>query len=178
MRRWWPLYPFPLAWAAQLHQESRCDPLAVSPAGARGLAQFMPATWAETSRRLSLPPGSTPHGRLAIDAGAYYMARAMAAWTAERPMTERWRLGLASYNAGLGHILKAQRGCAGARDWREISPCLPAVTGRHAAETTGYVARIPEHWRRFALRRDGFGRQVGGCSPRAAPPELRTEWRC
>lgn len=31
--------------AAQLHQESRWDPNAVSPAGAVGLAQFMPATW-------------------------------------------------------------------------------------------------------------------------------------
>ena len=31
--------------AAQLYQESRWDPLAVSPVGAIGLAQFMPATW-------------------------------------------------------------------------------------------------------------------------------------
>ncbi len=32
--------------AAQLYQESGFDPAAVSPAGAQGLAQFMPATWA------------------------------------------------------------------------------------------------------------------------------------
>ena len=31
--------------AAQLHAESSWDPLATSPAGAQGIAQFMPATW-------------------------------------------------------------------------------------------------------------------------------------
>ena len=36
--------------AAQLAQESRWNPDATSPAGAQGIAQFMPATWATTAR--------------------------------------------------------------------------------------------------------------------------------
>src|SRR5690606_20537269 len=39
----WRLYK------AQLWQESKLNPYATSPAGAKGIAQFMPATWAEWS---------------------------------------------------------------------------------------------------------------------------------
>jgi len=140
----------------------------VSPAGAGGLAQFMPATWREVRAKLGLPPGATPHARIAIEAGAYYMVRQMGAWTARRSATERWRLGLASYNAGLGNILAAQGACGGALGWREIAPCLSAITGRHAAETLGYVRLVPGHWRQ----------RFGGCGYFAAPPELAGEWQC
>lgn len=136
-----------LEWRAQLYQESRLDPAAVSPVGARGLAQFMPGTWTEVARQLRLPPGTSPHQDIAIQAGAYYMARLRASWTAPRPDDDRQRLAQASYNAGLGNILRAQQRCGGAT-WAEISPCLQAVTGRHAAETLGYVTSIAR-WHRL-----------------------------
>lgn len=161
VKKYWGSYQFPLAWAAQLWQESRCDPLAVSYVGAAGLAQFMPATWAEVAQRLNLPPGSTPHGRIAIDAGAFYQARQMAAWTARRGDYDRWQLGLASYNGGLGNMLKAQRLCGDARLWQDIEPCLPQVTGIHANETRTYVSRIKRWWRDF-----------GGCEPFKGAREL------
>lgn len=143
VHKWWGGFREPVWWKAQLWQESRLDPAAVSPAGARGLAQFMPGTWDDVVRQLDLPRGADPHAaRLAIDAGAYYMAKLRRAWTAERPQIERHRLAQASYNAGLGNIVKAQRVCGGARGWPQISPCLSQVTGRHARETQGYVALI------------------------------------
>jgi hypothetical protein len=161
------VYPFPDLGAAQIYQESLCVAAAVSPVGAAGPAQFMPATWAETRARLNLPPGASPHDRIAFEAWAFYMAKMMAVWSSPRPAHERWRLGLASYNAGAGNIIAAQRACAGARDWRAIELCLPMVTGRHAAETRTYVPRI-ERW----------GREMGACAPFAAPRELQEEWGC
>jgi hypothetical protein len=147
--RYWPDYPDWLSWKAQLYQESRLDPRAVSPVGAAGLAQFMPATWHEVAREMRLPPGASPHGEIAIEAGAYYMARLRRAWIAPRPQGERHTLAQASYNAGLGSILKAQALCGGAPDWDGILPCLSRVTGaRNARETATYVTRIA-HWRRL-----------------------------
>jgi len=144
--RYWPTGPDWLWWKAQLYQESRLRPDAVSPVGAAGLAQFMPATWREVSRELGLV-GLSPHSDVAIHAGAYYMAKLARGWTTPRPLMERHRLAQASYNAGAGNILRAQARCHGARDWAEIAPCLPAVTGeRNARETTGYVTSVAR-WR-------------------------------
>lgn len=141
----WPDYPHPLAWKAQLWQESRLDPAAVSPAGARGVAQFMPGTWEQVRRELRLGDLS-PHRDVAIEAGAYYMARLRRAWSSPRPRDDRHWLAVASYNAGLGHLLRAQERCGGVLHHWQILPCLPEVTGRHAYETLVYVERI-KRWR-------------------------------
>lgn len=140
-------------WKAQLWQESRLDPAARSPAGAEGLAQFMPGTAAQIfpllgygvlDRRLAAP---------SIEAGAYYMARLRAGWTAPRPWQDRHKLAQASYNAGPGNILAAQRACGDAdgnqpAGYDAIMACLPQITGRYAAETIEYAPRI---WRWFAM---------------------------
>lgn len=144
--QWWPSGPGWLWWKAQLYQESRLNPAAVSPVGAAGLAQFMPGTWREVAREMRLPPGASPNQAIAISAGAYYMAKLAAGWKAERSVMERHILAQAAYNAGLGNILAAQKRCGNARNWPEIAPCLPLITGRHAAETTGYVQQIAR-WR-------------------------------
>lgn len=136
-------------WKAQLWQESRLRPEALSPVGAAGLAQFMPGTWRDVQRQLRLPPGASPHQDIAIAAGAYYMARLMREWRTERPQLERLRLAQASYNAGMGNILRAQARCGGARDWADISPCLQSVTGHHHRETIGYIRLIEQHRRRM-----------------------------
>lgn len=147
--RWWPDYPAWLAWKAQLWQESRLDPSAVSPVGAAGLAQFMPGTWVGVARELRLPPGASPHQDIAIDAGAYYMAKLRRSWRAPRPSEDRHRLAQASYNAGLGHLLAAQKRCGGPALYAEIIACLSAITGpRNSAETIGYVTSIAK-WRRM-----------------------------
>lgn len=127
----------------------------------------MPATWRDVSARIDLPPGSTPHDRIAIEAGAWYQADRMRAWISPRPQIERWRLGLASYNAGMGHILSAQRRCGMARDWADIETCLPDVTGHHSIETRGYVRSIERHWR-----------ALGACDPIAAPQSVQEAIGC
>lgn len=146
VRDYWPDYPFWMAWKAQLYQESRLDPAAVSPVGAAGLAQFMPGTWKQVAAELKLGQ-SGPHTDVAIEAGAYYMAKLRRGWSSSRPQEDRHKLAQASYNAGFGNILAAQRVCGGASLFEPIIVCLPQVTGRHSAETIIYVARIEKWWR-------------------------------
>jgi len=88
------------------------------------------------------------HDDLAIDAGAYYMAKLRHVWRKDRSALERNTLAQASYNAGVGNILKAQVFCGGARLWTTVQKCLPRVTGAmNADETTTYVERIDRWWR-------------------------------
>lgn len=144
-------------WKAQLYQESRLDPTARSPVGAAGLAQFMPATWEEVTRAMGLGLVDRSSADASIQAGAFYMARLRRGWSSPRPETDRHDLAMASYNAGFGSILAAQKACAS--DGRlpvlydPIMRCLPAVTGAHAAETLAYAPGI-RRW--FLLM------QVGG----------------
>jgi soluble lytic murein transglycosylase-like protein len=136
-------------WKAQLYQESRLDPDVCSAAGACGVAQFMPRTWADVTRQLAVAPGASRFdAALAIAAGAYYQARLRRAWSPDgRSGLDRNDLGAASYNAGLGNILAAQARCGQALLWSAIAPCLPPVTGARARETMTYVTNIRRWWR-------------------------------
>lgn len=141
--RWWPRHVEWRWWKAQLYQESRLDPAATSPVGAAGLAQFMPATWAEISAKAGFAGASPRAIGPAINAGAYYMRRLAEGWRSPRPEIDRWDLARASYNAGMGSILAAQDLCDGLPLWSEISPCLAQVTGpRNSHETLTYIERI------------------------------------
>ena len=143
---WMPGLPWTL-YKSQLYQESLLKPDAVSHVGARGLAQFMPATWREVAAALRYGADVSPHMvEPAITAGAYYMHRQRYAWRTVGDF-DRHRLAAASYNAGLGNIRKAQRR-AGTTDWTSVAAALPAITGRHALETQTYVTRI---WRWFTV---------------------------
>ncbi len=152
MLRYWPDYPYPLAWKAQLYQESKLQPEATSPVGAQGIAQIMPRTWREILPQLEIGEASAYDVKPAIDGGALYMAqqRRFPDWRSW-PDPERHKMAQAAYNAGAGNIRKALRLCADAVTWRAISSCLPAVTGRHAVETQTYVNRI-EQWRTLMER--------------------------
>lgn len=107
----------------------------------------MPSTWDDVTRAMGWGLVDRRTASLAIEAGAFYMARLSTQWSAPRPALERHRLAQASYNAGFGNILRAQTKCNGARDWAGIAPCLVLVTGRHARETLTYVERIERWWR-------------------------------
>ena len=131
----WKLYK------AQLIQESALRPNAVSPAGAKGIAQFMPATWGEVSRQLVID-GSPFDPHLSIPAGAYYLSNMRRGWIWNRPEQDRHNLALASYNAGFGNLLKAQRLCNNATLYADIIKCLPDITFQHSKETIGYVLAI------------------------------------
>lgn len=106
--------------AAQLKQESNFDPNAGSPAGARGIAQFMPETWAKYGNG-----GDVTDPQDAIPAYGRYMAalrdevKDLAGGDADKLV----RLSLAAYNAGPGAV----------REHKGVPPF---------AETQQYVSKI------------------------------------
>ena len=108
---------------AQAVAESILNPLAVSPHGAQGLAQFLPATFAEWADRLGLKDASPFDPQDAIHAQAAYMTH----------LHERfgdWQKALGAYNWGMGHLFKIEH----AEDWQDRLP----------RETQQYIARIME----------------------------------
>ena len=120
--------------------ESSGRPDVVSPAGAVGLMQIMPGT----GRDLGVSVSDLYNSKKNIHAAARLAERYRAFWYSPRTAVERRRLERASYNAGPGNIIKAQKMCGMARLWRDILPCLPSVTGPHATETIDYVERHDE----------------------------------
>lgn len=130
---------------AQCYQESRLNPFARSPVGAMGLCQFMPGTWSDAKK--SMPELNNPWlPELSIRAAGWYMGKLHRIWSAQRPAMDRYMLAAASYNAGAGHLIKAQKLCGGLNLYAEISPCLVQVTGRHSIETLDYVKKIIGRW--------------------------------
>lgn len=127
---------------AQYIQESRLDTNAVSPVGAAGVAQMMPGTWREISQAMNWGVVSPHIAEYSITAGAYYMGQMRVFWSAPRPEADRLCLAQASYNAGAGNLVKAQRLAGGANLYGPIIQKLPQVTGKHAQETITYVRRI------------------------------------
>ena len=116
-------FAIPTSWVrAVMHTESRGNPRAISPAGAMGLMQIMPGTWAELTARFDL--GSDPFdARASIHAGAAYL----------RMMLNRYGdLGtaLAAYNAGPGRV---DAYLAGRRP-------LPRETVAYVADTTRMIS--------------------------------------
>ena len=132
-----------LWWKAQLWQESRLNPDAVSPAGAEGIAQFMKGTaiqYGITDRRIA---------EVSILAGARLMRYNRRFWKANRTEESRRRLSQAGYNCGNGNLMKAQRLCNGANEYEGIVLCLPQVTKHFAAETLGYAPSIEKWYHRM-----------------------------
>jgi len=124
--------------------ESALNPEAVSPVGAFGVMQLMPDTSAWISRLSGIPnTPKIPH--LNIKLGICYAYHCYTIWQAESA-EEKIPFMCASYNAGPGNIINAQRQALkrglNPALWRDVSTCLSAVTGRHADETINYVRRI------------------------------------
>lgn len=121
--------------------ESNENPKAVSPVGAVGLCQIMPATWRETQTRFSLR-GNMRKAVDSIEASAAYLSVQMGIWVTHRSNKCRMELAWASYNAGAGNIIKAQTESGNELCWSGISPHLYKITGNHSIETNNYVDRI------------------------------------
>ena len=87
---------------AQMYQESRFDPNAISPSGARGLMQVLPSTAKEMGFRNMHDP---PTG---IHAGVKYLDVMQDRGPQELDASNRVFFALASYNAGAGHVRDAR----------------------------------------------------------------------
>lgn len=95
--------------AAQIEQESGWDPNAVSPAGAQGLAQFMPDTWKASGVDGDGDGKADPMNPLdAIASMAKYMCSlsgTIQSWlSAGQVSGDPYELTLAAYNAGVGAV--------------------------------------------------------------------------
>lgn len=116
---------------AQAIAESNLDPRAKSPVGARGLMQFMPATWREYWDKLygsrGLPTGSPFNPEESIRAGARYMRDLLRAFDGDLDQA------LAAYNWGWGRVRRHVR-----KHGRLDHSLLPEETSR-------YIARIRRH---------------------------------
>lgn len=135
--------------AAQMQQESAFNPQAVSHAGAQGLMQIMPATWEECVRELKAGSMDPFNPADSICVGVYYLREQYNLWSWPRPEADRLCLALASYNAGAGHLLNAQRVANNASDYASIIAALPRITGIRAQETTLYVQLILRNYARL-----------------------------
>ncbi|SHE86928.1 amino acid ABC transporter substrate-binding protein, PAAT family [Microbulbifer donghaiensis] len=89
---------------AQMWQESNFDPKAVSPVGAQGLMQLMPAT----AEEMGFPPPVFEPDRN-IQAGVKYLNWVRDRFDPTLPTLNKLWFTLAAYNAGYGHLLDAQR---------------------------------------------------------------------
>lgn len=133
---------------AQAIQESRFDAKAVSPAGAVGIAQFMSPTAKqladELKNKLALfKDGFDRENPIqSIWAQVYYMNKLFKVWDLGRVDEERLKLALASYNAGIRNILKAQKKSGNKKFWDQIKLSLSSVTGKNSKETITYVDNI------------------------------------
>lgn len=115
--------------AAQTYQESRFKPRARSWAGARGLMQLMPRTGRELGVRDPWDPEQN------IIGGITYLEWMDRAWREEiTDPEERVKFVLASYNAGRGHVLDAQRlarrAGADATQWEQVAPWMLQLSRR------------------------------------------------
>lgn len=89
---------------AQAFQESRLDPKTVSPYGAQGLMQIMPATGKELGVRDPFDPVQS------IEGGGKYMGKLIARF--DEPgvdLKDRIRFALAAYNVGPAHLDDARK---------------------------------------------------------------------
>ena len=154
---------------AQALTESRCRPKVCSHAGACGVLQIMPGTWGDIQKSLKANspawaqikhdiaglPEKAPNRKTSIfDAklniiyGVKYMGWLCGQWSGrDRTSAEIFDPCAASFNAGIGHVVKAQLICGGQKLWDDFKRCMVNVTGRHSKETLQYVERI-HAWRK------------------------------
>ena len=136
--------------AAQLYQESAWIPTAINKtSGAKGLGQFLDGTWIDMVDRLHFPADASPYDpTYAIPAFAAYMRQMRDEWShVPRSEDERRKLAQASYNAGLGYLLNAQKWLqangGNYNDALTIIAALPHVASQAKADQAAdYVLQI------------------------------------
>lgn len=137
-----------LYFKAQAVAESNLYADAKSRVGAVGVMQIMPRTFKEIARKNPSIKGTRKQPRWNIAAGIYYDRMLWKAWSADRMFQDRINFMLASYNAGRGNILKAQRIAKkqglNLKQWRSTEQMLSKVTGKRSKETIDYIRKINE----------------------------------
>lgn len=130
-----------------IQTESAFNPNAVSPRGAMGLGQLMPATARELGLNLKedYSVGSILHPESNLDASARYFRKLFDKYVREGiPQDEAWSFAAGAYNAGMGNIDRAVEMAGGEKvnKWNQVAETLPLVTGKYSSETIRYVDRL------------------------------------
>jgi hypothetical protein len=118
--------------------ESRFDPKAKSPAGARGLMQLMPSTAAYLAKRMGEQSARAYDPEFNVRAGALYLAEMKQKFGDEQ-------LAVAAYHAGPGNVKK----------WVEAGQDFPEYSDAYVAKVMAARARftgIEAHGRRSGQR--------------------------
>ncbi|MFZ6687524.1 transglycosylase SLT domain-containing protein [Undibacterium sp. SXout11W] len=148
------------AFAAQLHQESGWNPGAVSTVGAKGMAQFMPATaqWWCALNKLSATDCQPTNSVWAMRALVGYDYWLMQRVAGESEFDLYWAT-LRSYNGGLGHWQNEAAKVRPALNHAAIdAACGRASRAKlHCPENLGYPDRILN---RLQRRYAAWGRTV------------------
>ncbi|HAR95731.1 MAG TPA: hypothetical protein DCR97_07190 [Deltaproteobacteria bacterium] len=145
--RHWPEVDWRLI-KCQMRQESSFNPKAVSPCGAIGLMQIMPATGLSlglSREKLCIPSEN-------IKAGVIYLKRQYDRFPEIPDYSERLKFALASYNGGRGYINQAialaRKEDAPWQTWEGVKPYLAKpdcmIGGKHPdhRQIIAYVGRI------------------------------------
>lgn len=157
---------------AVMKTESSFNAGAVSHKGARGFMQIMPTTGREVGEILSVDVLSRPVDN--IHGGVFYLGKLHRLFQGAEP-TERLKLMLAAYNAGIGRIYDAQDVSSYLRDdpnrWESVQDALPLLSKRyytlHASvwreghpqsgwfggsdETIAYVGKVMKNYEEYRL---------------------------
>lgn len=157
--------------AAQVHQESACDPNARSRVGALGLTQFMPLTATDMAARFPsvCAPANPRSPRWALRCRDRYMKSLLEANDHAQTESDQWAFALSAYNGGDTWRKRDQQMCRAAPIICE--PCNPRRWWGHVEftpdprraewavrENRGYPSRIMCV---LAPRYESWGRSVG-----------------
>ena len=130
----------------QIEQESSGNAALIQPgSGALGLMQLMPSSFPTYTSAQLLDPETN------IRIGTAYLKECIDDWQSENAADERYKFGLASYNAGPGNILAAQKSVAAQKyptdKWSCVGPALTLITGlNNSLQTNWYVWIIWENY--------------------------------
>ncbi len=155
---------------AIMKAESGFTPDATSEKGAAGLMQIMPATGEEIGKTLDIEDITQPRDN--IHGGMYYLKQLYDLFSAA-DQSDRIKLSLAAYNAGIGRIYDAQDIAAYFHDsptkWQSVKDALPLLSKRFytlhrnvwkqgspnfgwfgdSQETVAYVDRIMDYYEHY-----------------------------
>ena len=112
---------------AMIHTESNGNPNAVSPVGAQGLMQIMPATFKQVAQQLHLSEADPMNPEHNVAVGSAYISQLLDKYNGDLP------LALSAYNWGMGNVDKALA---------NYGPSFDAIAPHLPTETKNYVAKI------------------------------------
>jgi membrane-bound lytic murein transglycosylase F len=162
--------------AAQIYQESRFDPKRKSWCGAQGLFQLMPPTAAELGIKDPFDP------KQGIEGGANYMSRLVKHFDEVPDNVERYKMALASYNCGPGHVDDARKLLRDqkkpADTWADVATAMLQLSKEKVHGNTKYgycrCGEPVDYVRHISERYDSY-RQLVPETPSAPEPTAKSK---